>query len=103
MNIIFVQPNWIKDLGRFSRLAKTRSPVPNIGIFYLAAVAEKRGHRVEILDADPEKLTTDGIVKHILRNGYDRVGITATSPIFHRAVQIARLLKVIEYNGKVLI
>jgi hypothetical protein len=68
MKIIFVQLCWIEGLGRFARLAKKRSALPNLGIYYLASVAEKRGHEVEIVDADIDNLTVDDIAKCILED-----------------------------------
>lgn len=103
MKIIFVHPGWTESLGVFSRLAKKRSPAPNMGILYLAAVAEKRGHTVEIIDADVENLMTDKIVSYILENKFDIVGITSTTPIFHKAVQLAKMLKKNKCKAKILI
>ena len=103
MKIIFVHPNWTERLGRFAGLAKKRSPAPNLGVLYLATVAEKRGHTVEVVDADVENYTTDDIISHILKNRFDIVGITATTPIFHKAVQLAKLLKENQCDAKILI
>ncbi len=103
MKIIFVQLCWIEGLGRFARLAKKRSALPNLGIYYLASVAEKRGHEVEIVDADIDNLTVDDIAKYILQNRFDIVGITATSMIFHNAVRLAKLLKENRSKTKILI
>lgn len=103
MKIIFVHPNWTERLGKFARLAQKRSPYPNLGILYLASIAEKKGHKVEIIDGDVENLTTPDIVEYLLKNKFDIVGITATTPIFHKAVRLAESLKENKYNAKILI
>lgn len=103
MKIIFVHPNWTYRLGMFARIAQKRSPAPNLGTLYLASIAEKRGHKVEIIDSDVENLTVNDIVKYILQNKFDIVGITATTPIFHKAAHLAKLLKENKHNAKILI
>jgi len=54
MKILFLSPTWTEDFGIFSRLAKIRNSQAPLGILYLAAIAEKRGHKVRVIDADVE-------------------------------------------------
>ena len=90
---MFVSPTWTEDFGLFSSIAKSRNSQPPLGILYLASIAEKRGHQVEVIDADVEGYTIDLLVKKIIARNFDLVGITATSPIFHKAVALAKGLK----------
>lgn len=46
-----------------------------------------------MIDADVEGFTMRTLVNEIIFGGYDLVGITATSPIFHKAVMLAQRLK----------
>ncbi len=103
MKILFVSPTWTEDFGLFSSIAKRRNSQPPLGILYLASVAEKRGHQVKIIDADVEGYTIDSLVKEIVAQNFDLVGITATSPIFHKAVALARSLKSSGFKKPVLI
>jgi len=54
---------------------------------------ERKGHTVKILDAPPLKLTLEESVNLIKRVRPDVIGITATTPTFHRSVAIAEELK----------
>ncbi|MFZ3064438.1 MAG: radical SAM protein [Nitrospirota bacterium] len=103
MRILLVTPTWTDDLGIFAKLAKKRNSQPALGILYLAAVAEKRGHDVRVIDADVEGYTIDSLAAEIINSNYDMVGITATSPIFHKAVSLAKMLKSEGYKNPILI
>lgn len=103
MKIVFVSPTWTDDFGVFSKIAKKRNSQPPLGILYLAAVAEKRGHEVRIIDADVEDYDIDALIKEIVSNRFDLVGITATSPIFHKAVILAKKLKLKGFKSPLLI
>jgi anaerobic magnesium-protoporphyrin IX monomethyl ester cyclase len=88
-----VCPTWTEDLGRFAKLAKKRNSQPPLGILYLAAIAERKGHKARVIDADVENFTMETLVDEIVSQRYDLVGITATSPIFHKAVALAGQIK----------
>ncbi|MFH0753223.1 MAG: radical SAM protein [Candidatus Omnitrophota bacterium] len=103
MKIAFVHPNWIDGLGAFSKIAKKRSPAPNMGTLYLAAIAEHLGHQVRMFDCDVDDLSVQNVAFLLAKEGYEIVGITATSPIFHKAEELARLLKESGCKIKVLI
>jgi radical SAM superfamily enzyme YgiQ (UPF0313 family) len=103
MKILFVSPTWTEDLGIFSRIAKKRNSQPPLGILYLGAVAERRGHQVTVIDADVEDLDPEALIGEIFSRNYDLVGITATSPIFHKAVYLARGLKSRRSKAQVLV
>lgn len=103
MKIIFICPTWTDDLGVFSDIAKRRNSQPPLGILYLASVASKRGHFVRAIDADVESYDLDHLVKIIIEGCYDLVCITATSPIFHKAVRLAEDLKSRGYKQPVVI
>ena len=87
----------------FSRIAKKRNSQPPLGILYLAAVAESKGHEVRVIDADVENHDVRSLTEEILGRNYDLVGITATSPIFHKAVALGKNLKSSGYRGAIVI
>lgn len=103
MNIVLVMPTWTEDLGIFAKVAQRRNSQPPQGILYIAAVAEKRGHHVRVIDAEVEGYGVNALAAEILRGSYDMVGITATSPIFHKAVGLAKELKAKGYAHTILI
>jgi len=93
MKIVFISPTWTDDLGIFAKIAKKRNSQPSLGILYLATVAEKRGHVVRVIDADIEGYTVESLIDEIGQSDFDLIGITATSPIFHKAVALAKGIK----------
>ena len=103
MRMLFVSPTWTEDFGVFSKLAKKRNSQPPLGILYLASVAEKKGHSVKVIDADVEGYNLDSLVSGAIDGNFDLVGITATSPIFHKAVSLAKGLKAAGFKGPVVI
>ena len=80
--------------GEKRRFAGVENAIPSLGLAYLAAVAERDGHTVDILDCtiggDWETIAAKG---RALRP--DVVGITAKTPSFTNAVKTANLLRAI--------
>lgn len=64
-----------------------------LGICYMAAVLEKNGINVSIIDAEAENLSYERIVKRLEKFQTEIVGITSTTVAFHRALQLARSIK----------
>jgi len=87
----------------FANIAKRRNSQPPLGILYLAAVAEKLGHSVVVIDADVEDHTLETLQDALFHGGHDLVGISATSPIFHKAVALAKGLKARGFSGPIVI
>jgi radical SAM superfamily enzyme YgiQ (UPF0313 family) len=66
--------------------------IPALGLGYLAAVAEREGHEVRILDC-ARGLGWEAIAEEGLSFKPDVVGVTATTPTFKNAVKAARMLR----------
>ncbi|HTY81629.1 MAG TPA: radical SAM protein [Dehalococcoidales bacterium] len=69
----------------------TRYPQPPLGLALVAAVLEKAGHEVSLLDANAAQLSPEAIL--LLVSGSDVVGLTAMTPTISTALNIARLIK----------
>ncbi len=64
-----------------------------LGLMYLASVARNEGHEVKFLDASAENMDLESI-KSSIRNFYpDLVGVTATTPAFYDACDVAKVSK----------
>jgi radical SAM superfamily enzyme YgiQ (UPF0313 family) len=63
-----------------------------LGIFYLAGAARQAGHVVEVFDAVAQDLTVEQCVNKINEFKPDVIGISSTTVVFHRALEIASLL-----------
>jgi len=93
MRISLLFPRWTGVFGVFSKLAKKTSGFPPLNIGYLAAVAERAGHEVQIVDGEIEELSNQDIVDRVRIFSPDLIGITSTTPMFHLAVKLAKALK----------
>ena len=78
--MLLINPSW-----------NTRYPQPPLGLASLAAVLEKDGHQIEILDANALQLSEHDVVEKV--SGADIIGITAMTPIINSAIQIAKGIK----------
>lgn len=93
MRVLFINPPWIVR-GKHNIWRNIGSIMPSLGIAWLAAVLERDGHQVKILDAHAEQIPIESVTKWVYRNGpFDLVGITSSTPLIRNAINIARLLK----------
>lgn len=69
----------------------TRYPQPPVGLALIAAVLEREGHRVTVLDANVLSLQPEDTAR--LVTNADVVGLTAMTPTIGAAINIARYLK----------
>ncbi len=66
---------------------------PLIGIAYIAAVLEKNGYEVTVIDCPPLNMTYEDLKREIACFAPDIVGITSVTVTFSSAVQAARVIK----------
>jgi len=88
MNTVLILPNYLirSDFGDPSD--------PPIGVASIAAVLEKNGHKVSIIDADAENLTIDAIKSRLKQLKPGVVGISCNySPLHNPTLQIASMVK----------
>ncbi len=78
--------------GEKERFADVLNVIPALGLAYLAAVAEKEGHEVRILDC-ARGLGFDAVSEAGRSFSPDVVGMTATTPTFNNAVRAASILR----------
>ena len=67
--------------------------VPPLGLAYIAAVLEKHGYRVSIVDAPALNLTLKEIGEIVRREKPDVVGVQALTPSIYSAYSVARVVK----------
>lgn len=70
-----------------------RAGLPFLGIGYIAAVLEKAGHSISVVDAHTEDLSPGEAVDKILSFNPEVVGLTATTNNRFPAIEIVRELK----------
>lgn len=74
---------------------KERIDYPHLGIGYIAAVLEKDGNQIEVLDMS---VSDQKDLSKLLRSDFDLVGISATSFTFIRALDIIKKIKSLNKN-----
>ena len=67
--------------------------MPSLGVLYLAAVLEKNGYSVEVLDAHVKGMKIRDIVEYAKRDRPDIFGVTITSENRLEAFDVARAVK----------
>ncbi|MFH1771961.1 MAG: radical SAM protein [Candidatus Omnitrophota bacterium] len=93
MRIVLIFPAWTGEYGIFSHFARKASIWPPLNLAYIAAMAEQQNHEVKIIDGEAERLTLDEIVETAYGFNPDIIGITATTPFYHIAMELGSKLK----------
>ena len=93
MNVLLVNPPFTLE-DRYGKKLKIAGPLlPSLGLAYIAAVLEKDGHKVEILDAPALEMTSTEIAEHVRKGRYDAIGLTAQTPMYGRFVEALKAIK----------
>lgn len=80
--------------------AHQHPPFIPLGIGYLAAVLEKAGYQVDVIDCQAMKLTYDQFREELVKRNPDVLGMTATTLIYKSACECANIAK--EFNPKII-
>ena len=88
MKITFVNPPQTNSKYKFLGVV-----APSLGIGYMAAVLEKNGYDVDVLDASALELSYDEIGEEILKRNPDIVSISALTPTIGVALDTADKIK----------
>lgn len=64
-----------------------------LGVGYLAAVLERSGHEVEVIDFQIEKITLEQLTERVGKRSYDMCGISTTTPFSRIAYVVASTIK----------
>lgn len=88
MKITFINPPQTNSKYKFLGVV-----APSLGIGYMAAVLEKHGYDVDVLDASALELTYDEIGEEIIKRNPDVVSISALTPTIGVALDTADKVK----------
>jgi len=88
MKVTFLNPPQTNSKYKFLGVV-----APSLGIGYMAAVLEKNGYDVDVLDASALELTYDEIGEEILKRNPDIVSISALTPTIGVALDSADKIK----------
>lgn len=90
---MLLYPSWTGEYGNIAHFAKKAGKWPPLNLAYLAAIAERDGHEVQIIDGEAEEISLDEIVKRTKEFNPNVIGITATTPFYHICVELGNKLK----------
>jgi anaerobic magnesium-protoporphyrin IX monomethyl ester cyclase len=92
MRILLMNPQWThrQYFGKFDEARSVQQP---LGIAYLAAVLERQGHKVILIDAPAMRYDIEDIVRELKSFGPDLVGISVTTASFTKALSVAKEVK----------
>jgi len=92
-------PRWIFKTGIASNIGKKVATWPPLNLAILAAIAEKEGHELRIIDGQAENIPLSGMVEQTVAFSPDIIGITGATPFYHIVIDLANGLK--RTNSKV--
>jgi anaerobic magnesium-protoporphyrin IX monomethyl ester cyclase len=75
------------------KIVKENIVVPPLGIAYLAAVIEKKGHSVTIIDGFAEGLDINSLEDRVKKIAPDLIGITGMTPVIDNAFRTAGICR----------
>src|SRR3990167_11294205 len=95
--VLLINPSYRDSYG--SAKAAMIDPVfPTLSLLTIAAMAEKRGHKVEILDLSYTQYDYHIIRDKIKNYKPDVIGVSATTPLMNQLRDISVLTKSISQN-----
>ena len=95
MKVLFLYPSWTGSYGLFGHFARRNSTWPPLNLALLAAISERHGHEVTIMDGEAEQITLEDMAQRAVALKPDMIGFTATSPFFHISKAVAEGIKCI--------
>lgn len=93
MKVLLVNPPLSRAEQRNPVVANLFSNAMPLGMLYLASYLLERGVETLAIDGPAERLLLDSCMSRIKRISPDVIGITTTTPVFHRAIELAEAIK----------
>src|SRR3972149_4775495 len=91
--LLIEPPSILQNIYREKGKKKVKGHLPNLGLCSIAAVLEKKGYRVKILDALALNMNVHECAEAILQNKPRYIGISATTQAISSAAQVAAIIK----------
>lgn len=85
MKIILINTSF-KDIYGYEKMFP-------LGLGYLAAVLKKDGHNVSLLEPQLDDIGDCQLREHLRKENPDLIGLTAVTPTFPQALELARIIK----------
>ncbi len=96
--IVLIRPSYSRNIYKvYGELPRNREVRPPLGLMYIAGALEAAGHKVGIIDAEPDLIDTEEISRQVGElnriTKIDFMGLTATTPEFFELAAIARKIR----------
>jgi anaerobic magnesium-protoporphyrin IX monomethyl ester cyclase len=72
---------------------KIKPAYPALGVLWVAAMLEQAGHFCRIIDMDADDADLDAVLRRLDEGRFDILGLTAVTPTYPNALQIAQAVK----------
>ncbi len=89
MKVTLINPSTFSENLRWDSSAT----YPPLGLCYVAAVLEKNGHSVNIIDAEKNQQSESEFLKNLRRQKPDIIGITSHTPKYNQTMRTIDLVK----------
>lgn len=99
---LLINPSYTASYGG-SKASIVNPIFPTLGLATIAAVADQKGHKMEILDLSYLDYDPKVIEEKIKEFKPDVVGVTATTPLVNQAIDISYIAKDISQSIKVVV
>lgn len=95
MDVLLINPPWEQLSEDVRAKARVENLMPSLGLGYIAAMLERNGLEVQILDANAEGISPAKLAQYLLQRGWQpkHIGITATSHTIATALAMAMACK----------
>jgi len=93
MKLSLVHPSWSGEFGPYASAASKVSTFPPLNLCLVAAIAERQGYQVQLIDGHIEGLSHSEILGKLRLFEPDLVGMTSCTPFFHDVLSLAAAIK----------
>jgi len=90
MKIVLINSPGLRALEIYQSIGVRAPP---LGLAYIAAILEKIGHKIRIIDAPTLNMSIKRVIEEVKRENPDVVGISAVTPTVKSGYLISRILK----------
>ncbi len=101
MRILLIQPD--DKEKRYYGYKNVGSYLQPLGLAYVAAVLEKQGHKVRIIDMTVQNINADKIASIVKDNNVELVGLGIVTIMYPAAQKIAKKIKELSPNIKIIL
>ncbi|MDP7099632.1 MAG: radical SAM protein, partial [Rhodospirillales bacterium] len=95
MRVLLINPPYFAVYRGFQKAARVGVNFPTMGLLYLAGKLDADGHDVKLMDIEIEDIGPEEVCQRVRDFDPQLVGITAVTPTFCKALDIAKNIKAV--------